>query len=96
MTGDTDSELYFSVLYASFAEAEVHRFISGVWSPATFDGKTILYTGYFNAKWCIYGYGRILQLPPLDESGLYMGSNRFQGSRWPRRKQQLDSFEASS
>jgi hypothetical protein len=50
MTGDTDSELYFSVLYTSFAEAEVHRFKNDLWSPATFDGKSILYMGYFNAK----------------------------------------------
>ena len=50
MTGDTDSELYFSVLYTSFAEAEVHRFKNGLWSPATFDGRSILYMGYFNAK----------------------------------------------
>ena len=50
MTGDTDSELYFSVMYTSFAEAEVHRFNDGLWIPATFDGKSILYMGYFNAK----------------------------------------------
>ena len=50
MTGDTDSELYFSVLYISHAEAEVHRFKNDLWSPATFDGKSILYMGYFNAK----------------------------------------------
>ena len=50
MTGDTDSELYFSVLYTSFAEAEVHRFNNGLWSPATFDGKSILYMGHFDPK----------------------------------------------
>jgi hypothetical protein len=50
MTGDSDSELYFSVMYTSFAEAEVHRFNSGLWSPATFDGESILYMGDFNAK----------------------------------------------
>ena len=50
MTGDTDSELKFSVLYTSFAEAEVHRFKNGLWSPATFDGKSILYMGHFDPK----------------------------------------------
>jgi len=52
MTGDTDSELYLSGMYTSFLEAEVRRFLSGVWSPATFDGTSILYMGYFNAKLC--------------------------------------------
>ena len=50
MTGDANSELYISVMYTSFAEAEVHRFNNGLWIPATFDGKSILYMGYFNAK----------------------------------------------
>ena len=50
MTGDANSELFISVMYTSFAEAEVHRFNNGLWSPATFDGKSILYMGYFNAK----------------------------------------------
>ena len=50
MTGDANSELYFSVLYTSFAEAEVHRFKNGLWSPATFYGKSILYMGHFDPK----------------------------------------------
>ena len=50
MTGDANSELYVSVMYTSFAEAEVHRFNNGLWSPATFDGKSILYMGHFDPK----------------------------------------------
>ena len=50
MTGDTNSELYFSVMNVSFAEAEVLSFKEGQWSPATFDGQSVLYMGYFNAK----------------------------------------------
>ena len=50
MTGDTDSELYFSVMYISFAEAEVLSFKEGLWSPATFDGQSVLYMGEYNSK----------------------------------------------
>jgi hypothetical protein len=50
MTGDNNSELYFSVMYESFTEAEVHRFKNGLWNPATFAGKSILYMGFFNSK----------------------------------------------
>ena len=50
MTGDTNSELYFSVMNVSFAEAEVLSFKEGQWSPATFDGQSVLYMGYFNSK----------------------------------------------
>ncbi len=39
-------------MYTSFAEAEVLSFKSGLWSPATFDGNSFLYMGYFNAKSC--------------------------------------------
>jgi uncharacterized protein YjbI with pentapeptide repeats len=50
MTGDTNSELYFSVMNISFAEAEVLSFKEGEWSRATFDGQSVLYMGYFNSK----------------------------------------------
>ena len=50
MTGDNNSELYFSVMYVSFTEAEVLSFINDQWSPATFDGQSILYMGHFNSK----------------------------------------------
>ena len=50
MTGDADSELYFSVMYISFTEAEVLRFKDGIWRPANFDGQSVLYMGDFNLK----------------------------------------------
>jgi hypothetical protein len=50
MTGDNNSELFFSVMYVSFTEAEVFGFKGDQWSPLTFDGQTVLYMGHFNSK----------------------------------------------
>lgn len=50
MTGDDNSELYFSVMNISFTEAEVFSFEDGQWGQSIFDGQKLLYMGNFNSK----------------------------------------------
>ena len=50
MTGDGDTELFFDVRLTSFFESEVLRFVDGRWTPASFDGESVITGGYFDAK----------------------------------------------